>query len=169
MSLYQCIFRTESYIHRRYTFPITPKFSWLGRADALCWCPVVCATEHVGLIVVVTPEWLGRCCQLESSPARCLINDFPALHGRQNDQVTVRWHSNGYWQTYRHTWSISFEFSLSLWRSTPCYEMLFSQSICLYVCLCVRQSACRSVSIYDWLSVCVYVCLYSFNMTPLLS
>jgi len=119
--------------------------------------------------ILGTPQWLGRCSQLESSAARCLINDFPAFHGRQNDQVTVRWHSKRYWQTYRHTWSISFEFSLSLWRSTPCYEMLFSQSICLYVCLCVRQSACGSVSIYDWLSVCVYVCLYSFNMTPLLS
>jgi hypothetical protein len=55
--------------------------------------------------ILGTPQWLGRCSQLESSAARCLINDFPAFHGRQNDQVTVRWHSKRYWQTYRHTWS----------------------------------------------------------------
>jgi hypothetical protein len=116
--------------------------------------------------ILGTPQWLGRCSQLESSAARCLINDFPAFHGRQNDQVTVRWQSKRCWQTYRHTWSISFEFSLSLWRSTPCYEMLFSQSICLYVCLCVRQSACRSVMLARFtMCACstVFSCLHSFH------
>ena len=116
----------------------------------------------------ITPAWLGRCCQLDTSHARCLSNDVFALHGQQNDQVTLRSHSNEHLETNRYTWSFSFDFSLSLWRSTPCYEILFCLSICLYVCLRRRQSACRSVSMYGWLSVCVYVCLSCCNLTPFL-